>query len=53
MCCALQAKLQAWLVNLLTVVVSTVLGKGAADDDALAPDVLYHARQSVSVMILA
>jgi len=54
----LQAKLQAWLVNLLTVVVEAydlgaVLGKGArvvADDDALAPDVLYvpnHARQSV------
>jgi len=49
MCCALQAKLQAWLVNLLTVVVEAydLLGKDAADDDALAPDVLYHARQSV------
>ncbi len=45
----LQAKLQAWLVNLLTVVVEAyelgaVIGKGAhivAGDDVLAPDVIY------------
>lgn len=45
----LQAKLQAWLVTLLTVVVEAyelgaVIGKGArvvAGDDALMPDVLY------------
>lgn len=45
----LQAKLQAWLVTLLTVVVEAyelgaVIGKGArlvVGDDVLAPDVIY------------
>ncbi|MCS7056831.1 MAG: Uma2 family endonuclease [Thermoflexales bacterium] len=45
----LQAKLQAWLVTLLTVVVEAyelgaVIGKGArviAGDDVLTPDVIY------------
>jgi len=54
----LQAKLQAWLVNLLTVVVEAydlgaALGRGArvaVNGDVLTPDVLYvpnQARQSV------
>ncbi|MBO9345773.1 MAG: Uma2 family endonuclease [Chloroflexi bacterium] len=54
----LQAKLQAWLVNLLTVVVEAhelgaVLGKGArviAGDDILTPDVIYVPNQARSAV---
>lgn len=54
----LQAKLQAWLINLLTVVVEAyelgaVLGKGArviAGDGVLMPDVIYVPNQARSMV---
>ena len=54
----LQAKLQAWLINLLTVVVEAyelgaVLGKGArviAGDSVLMPDVIYVPNQARSMV---